>query len=196
MTYIGKLLGKKESISCISYWSRLCEINPNELNSYYQIPFMYVKECKVQSMQYKIIHNFYPCRLKWFQWNIFESNMCTYCDATDNIIHYFVGCSYMQEFWNSLSNWWNSKCVNCNIENYVDVILGINRRECHSLQLNFILMYAKWFIYKMKYLEKECFFLHFLPELKTRLLVEEKIYLNQSRYHKFLELWNDILQSL
>ena len=49
-----------EPLSCISYWSRLCEINQGELNSYYQIPFMYVKECKVQSMQYKIIHNFYP----------------------------------------------------------------------------------------------------------------------------------------
>ena len=147
-------------------------------------------------MQYKIIHNIYPCRLKLYPWRIFESSQCLYCDETDNIMHHFVSCINMQIFWSSLSRWWSSLCINCNIADDVDILLGIKRKMCHSLQLNFVILYAKWFVYRMKYLEKECFFLHFLPELKFRLLVEEKIYLKQGRYLQFLELWNEILQGL
>ena len=102
----------------------------------------------------------------------------------------------MAIFWNSLETWWRSICNRCEPITIVDILLGIVERRCHRYQMNFILLYAKWFIYKQKYLEESCFFLKFLPDLKTRLLVEQNILIQARKYDVFVKLWYEILHAL
>ena len=193
-----ELLNQKciEPLSCETFWRNTGLIGQEGLKAYFTIPFECISECKVQSLQYKIIHGFYPCRLRLKQWRIIESDLCLYCDRPDNLLHHFVGCDKMVNFWNSFANWWSTLCKKCDVLSDRDVLLGRKGKKCHTLQLNFTIMYAKWYIYKTKYLELECFFLQFLPDLKYRLLMEEKIYMNQARYPIFANLWMEILNSI
>ena len=134
--------------------------------------------------------------LKLKQWKIFDSEICRVCNQVDNIFHHFVDCEEMAIFWNSLGIWWSGICNKCEPITIVNILLGIVEKRCHRLQMNFIILYAKWFIYKQKYLGESCFFLKFLPDLKTRLLVEQNILVQACKYDVFVKLWYDILHAL
>ena len=183
-------------VTGIMYWVNAGLTTPQDMAKYYMIPFASTTECKVQSLQYKILHTFYPCRLKLKQWKIKESDQCLYCEEPDNLLHHFARCPQIIYFWDSFANWWSTLCGSCDSLSEIDIMLGRQGSKCHTIQLNFAILYAKWYIYKTKYLEEECFFLLFLPDFKTRLQVEERVYSNQGKYGIFIDRWYEILSNM
>ena len=163
------------------------------MSKYFYIPYNSCRETKIQTMQYKLLHGIYPCRLKLFQWKIFTSNICLDCDMVDNLEHHFYKCQHMRIFWRSLAKWWLNICQTCTIDNELSVMLGIKNKNCHVTQLNYIILVAKWYIYRTKYLNDKCFSLDFLSELKGKIKCEESIMRRQNAYGKFINLWLDIL---
>ena len=69
------------------------------------IPYECTSDTHLQSMQYKIIHRYFPCKYQLNKWNIEDSNRCTYCQEIDTLSHYFVECESVRSFWNSLKAW-------------------------------------------------------------------------------------------
>ena len=102
----------------------------------------------------------------------------------------------MKIFWNTISNWWCEMCNDCGIRYESSVILGIINKCCHQEQLNYIILAAKWYVYRTKYLNKKCFGLDFLSELKSKLKCEELVMRRQKAYGKFITLWLDILTTM
>ena len=100
------------------------------------------------------------------------------------------------EYTCSLNVWWYQICKNCNFKNEITVILGHIGKCCHNEQINYIVLKAKWYIYRTKYLEKPCFFMEFLSELKYHLRVEELNLTKIGKYGKFLEIWYKIATTL
>ena len=60
----------------------------------------------MQSLQYKIINRIVPCR-KWLHGQkVIESPYCKkYNDKTDDIVHHFIECNNIKNFWQSLEKW-------------------------------------------------------------------------------------------
>ena len=128
------------------YWCTKYELPVKILKKYHYIPYTYTRECKIQSLQFKIHHNIYPCGLKLYHWKIKPSNICLYCDETDNLQHHVYACVKMSLFWSSFEKWWENICPNCNknVFSELDILLGIAGKCCHKLQLNYMILVAKW----------------------------------------------------
>ena len=75
-------------------------------------------------------------------------------------------------------------------------MLGLVNKCCHKLQLNYIILAAKWYIYRTKYLEQNCFLMDFLAELKNKLITEEFILRKKFKYNLYLEHWFELAEQL
>ena len=53
-------------------------------------PYIYLRETKLQSFQYKIINRIINCNKKLFDMKIEHSPVCSYCDQTDDIGHLVI----------------------------------------------------------------------------------------------------------
>ena len=89
------------------------------------IPYECTSDTYLQSIQYKIIHRYFPCKYQLNTWNMEDSTKCTYCQEIDTLSHYFVECESVCGFWNSLKAWFLRTfefCINFTV---LDILLGI-----------------------------------------------------------------------
>ena len=100
-----------------TFWNTLVNIDDEELENLYYYPYSYCRECKVQSLQYKILHNIYPTMLRKNQWKVCLFDKCIICNEVDTIQHRFYTCADMVTFWSSLNGWWCTFCKDCKIIN-------------------------------------------------------------------------------
>jgi hypothetical protein len=186
----------KKELKCVKYWQGLLGIDKESLYTYFCIPFQNIRDVKIQSLQFKILHNIFPNNLRKFQWRVSPSNTCDYCDKVDDIIHHFCNCDNSNLFWHGLIEWFNRLNNTNYILNQQDILLGYVGKGDHLKQLNFILLFAKWYIYRTKYLTENLFLLEFLIELKSRLRAEKLIYIKKNELYKFEVEWSWILDEL
>ena len=180
-------------------WRNQFGIEITELSKYYKLPFESIRQTKIQCMQYKIINNIYACILKLYHWKIKNSSQCKYCDQVDNVLHHFYYCNDIKLFWNSFHNWWSQTCKKCIYVQALtakQVVLGITEKVCHKPQLNYIILLAKWYIFRSKYLGEACFFIEYLSELKNNLESERVIYNKNNKHILFIEMWQEIYNNL
>ncbi len=56
----------------------------------FNTPFIVLRDTKLQSFQYRIIHKIIPCN-KWLHTiKIKKDNICNFCSEVDDIIHFFI----------------------------------------------------------------------------------------------------------
>ena len=189
----------KPAVPAETAWAKQFGVQPENLKQYYLLPFRYIKQTKIQSMQYKIIHGIYACNLKLFHWKIKPSNLCSYCNEVDNTVHHFYTCKEMALFWHTFHNWWSNickKCIICKPLTPLQVLLGVTEQICHKTQLNYLILLAKWYIFRTKYLEKQCFFVEFLTDIKNNLETEKVIYYKNNQIIKFIEMWQAVYDNI
>ena len=73
-----------------------------------RLPFYTVRETKIQSFQYKIIHWIINCNKKLYETKIKPSPLCDHCGSVDEIPNFFVLCPIVLLFWKDFFRWWNS----------------------------------------------------------------------------------------
>jgi hypothetical protein len=178
------------------FWEDKGYMNENTRKKILYIPFIVTSETKIQSLQFKIFHNTYITREKLFKWQKKPNPLCTYCGQLDTITHHFALCDEITCFWNSLSNWWHTMCPDCKQLSECDILLGSPYRKCHFIQFNYIILAAKWYIYRQNLNEEPYSFLSFLPELKKKILTLKYIANKKDNYVKFHNTWQKILDNL
>jgi hypothetical protein len=181
-----------------NYWIQNFDVPDDKMWRYFRLPYLAIRNTKIQVMQYKIIRLVFPCGKILKRWKINDKDLCEYCDAesTEDIVHYFCECENIQYFWCTFNRWWSTHCTECIIENDKDVLLGKQCGKCHFVQFNYVILLAKWFIYTGKKAKRDIFFLDYLIFLKKNLDVEKYIYNRQDKYAKFLDLWGEIYDDL
>ena len=162
------------------------------------IPYECTTETYLQSLQFKIIHRYFLCNYKLHLWAILDNNKCAYCNAIDTLTHYFVECESVRIFWKSLKAWFLRNfqfVINCTA---LDVLLQIPNYERSNdiTNLNFVILFAKNYIYTCKKNGMQIDFDNFLEQLKTHMVIEE---FRCSMYNKsleFYEKWSILADSL
>jgi hypothetical protein len=185
-----------QPLLCEHFWQKTLGIKQEDLSLYYRIPYASVKDTKIQSLQYKIIHNIYITRLRLHQWRLKDSSICLYCDSSDDLLHHFCHCNDVTLFWNTVIN-----CISQITDTLYEIsdseiLLGITRPLKHRSQLNFIILQGKWFIFTKKYVGIKCCALEFLPYLKHRIKVEWLIHMQSKQIAKFDSEWGEIYNGL
>lgn len=64
--------------------------------------FTSARETKYQSFQYKLLSRISPCRTYLIQIKVVTSDQCPFCDATNDLAHFFISCPTTKLFWQNL----------------------------------------------------------------------------------------------
>ena len=93
---------------CREKWSKLFPDCSLDWKKIFCLSFNTIRDSKLQSLQYKILYNIYPCNWYVSKWNHEISPLCNICKKPDTLIHFFAECDLVKPFWRSLNNWWNN----------------------------------------------------------------------------------------
>ena len=163
----------------------------------YLLPSKIVKATNLKSLQYRILHRFFNCNYKLFLWNIKDSPVCSECNMTDNLEHYFYYCDSVKIFWKKVENWMNhifSTSYNLTV---LDVLLGcLNLERKLFFAINLILLYGKYFIYKCKLNNKNLLWDHFHQMTKNFLSTSQFSYVSQGQENVFNDKFGILLVKL
>jgi exonuclease III len=186
MSFISQL-GREPT--CINNW----KIDYPQTNITWQemfyIPYTCIRETKLQSFQYKIIHRIVECNKKLFDMKIKPTPECSYCQEIDTIQHFFLYCPKSNAFWKSLTSWLNNNIEGSMIViDEIDIILGhLSIGDKYNV-INYCILYAKYYIYKQRlFYNNDINLYEFLMVLKDKLKTEYNICKSNEMMHKFLK---------
>ena len=120
----------------------------------YSIPFNITKSTKLQNLQFRITHRFFPTKRYLCVRSVVDDPFCDHCGEIETIQHLFLECEPVRQFWNGLVERINPKLevrqrFNINKKN---VIFG---SLTASPIANFIVLYAKQFIVTQRFQDRE-----------------------------------------
>ena len=92
----------------ITRWSATAtvRISDDKWPNIFQRSYQPLRETKIQSLQFRIIHRIINCNKKLFDMKIKETPKCSYCEAIDDIPHFFMRCENVLDLWTRFFNWW------------------------------------------------------------------------------------------
>ena len=174
-------------------WKTLHEdfdMSEEEWTDVFLRPYICLRETKLQSFQYKIIHRIINCNKKLFDMRIKNSPLCTYCDQTDDIGHFFFLCKDVYEFWREICTWWNTLDYDGvdfpAYPNVKTIIFGSQDVTEGVAVLNFCIFHIKYYIYRQRLFHDNVFRLHEIQNvIVAKLEIEKNICQKENRNHKF-----------
>jgi hypothetical protein len=188
-----------EKATAISNWEQIYPEVEFDWPHIFSIPYIAVRETNLRSLQYQILHRFFPCNYTLNKWYPEHDNVCNYCTELDTVEHYFYECTAVQYFWSSFYKWWyNVASINLNL-NFLDIIFGVQNPFEYNIidALNFCILFAKRFLYQQKKNDKKkCSFYAYQIDLKNRLEIEHLLSIEHGSEEHFNELWLSIYDQL
>ncbi len=117
----------------------------------FKLPFKTVRDTKLQTFQYRLLHHFIPCNEWLFNIKIKNSNICSFCNETDTLPHFFVKCRKVNNFWKYWFNWWKI-LTNQDVMNQYNylaecILMGFPETSDDILVLNYCIPYTKYYIF-------------------------------------------------
>ena len=103
--------------------------------------------------QIRILHRIIGTNIVLNAMGLTNTINCTFCnDDRDSIHHFLWDCTCIQNFWNDLERLFNEKCENAsNLRITRNIILfGFDEHIKTDSAFDFVILYAKLYIYKCK----------------------------------------------
>ena len=182
---------ERKKPAAVSRWETIYENVNFEWEHIFTIPYMSARDTKLQSLQYQVLHRFYPTNSNLSKWFADHNDRCLLCNIKDTIEHYFYYCDDVQQFWNMFMEWWHEVTL-ANVQlTLFDIIFGIVNEQKDMIidSLNFLILLGKWFISNQKKKERQCNFEFFLKLVKQRLTAEEHICIEKGTFALFEKKW-------
>ena len=161
-------------------------------------PYKVARETDLQSLQFQILHRFYPCNYILNKWYRDQPSFCETCNVQDDLDHYFFTCRITDTFWQHFNLWWSRTTgIVLNIGIF-EVLLGLQNPFSDKMidSLNYCILLAKKFISVQKKGNSDCQFHKFKLELKQRLDTEHFIYMQNGKENDYVVRWSTIHQTL
>ena len=182
----------------VKKWEEYYDLWHFDWNEIFTIPYKTTQESHLHSLQFQILHRYYPCNKMLSIWYKDYSNLCETCQVEDTLEHYFFFCEKAHLFWSHFKHWWCSvTSVDLKL-NMFYVIFGIINERDESLihALNFCILFGKYFIANCKKSGELCCFFTYLRELKIRIEIENYIYSQNGKEARFIQIWSEIYNFL
>ena len=146
-------------------------------------------DTKLRNFQYKYLFRIIPTNKRLFLQNIVHSNLCDFCSTDiESIRHLFWECNHVQVFWNNLHNFINNTHIRINI-NFQTISFGFCEETDDVNIKNYIIFYAKYFIFLNKCHKTIPSCDLFKIYLRRRIEIEKEIALMNDQLHKFEVKW-------
>lgn len=189
---------KPEGYTCRERWMRAYNgdeafASHNKWRSWNTLTYEISHEVQLQSWAFKIMYRIIPCGVYLCRLKIRESEICSHCAERDDMFHFFFECSPVKNFWDSLATWVEGRQGILDFPQDLmeeEFLLGVVDRQGDYSLFNYILLFAKFYIYKVKVFELgEPDLMQFLLELKSRLAVERKCCYSEASYSHRFKKW-------
>jgi hypothetical protein len=148
--------------------------------------------------QYKIIHRILAVGSNLKKWKIKDSDKCSDCNNIDTIEHFIYECPNVIQLWTSIQIWWKS-IFQFTIEiSCLEIIFGLpNENNDNDIHIyNFVILYAKNYIYVNKKKSKNLNLYEFLLQLKQELKLKKNMAKYQHKTEKFNLKWGELYNRL
>ena len=182
--------------ACINKWEDIFNFSDKEWCDIFSMPFKACKETRLQTFQYKIIHRIIGCNHWLYNMKVRDSPNCELCDKDDTIIHYFIGCRGLEQFWESFMTWWKGITGCSIILNEFIVLFGTNIPTREAEIFNYCIIVAKNYIYEQKIKAKSVDFYSFLPYLKNKVTASKDYNKSISKKGEYIKKWGLLLDNL
>ena len=145
---------RNATICSKNLWQRKYDI---DITKNFSIAKQTTPETRLNVLHFKILHNIYPTNILLHKMKIKENNLCETCLVTDYLEHFFVECSLVKDFWESMKSLMLrdiNKSVSLNLESIMFGINKTNNREYTNREIkyiNFVILVGKMCISKAKY---------------------------------------------
>ena len=171
-------------------WNKIYNITKDEWKVIYIFPFRVTKYPALQWFQICINHNILVTNKLLQQMKIKNDALCTFCQTSnESIVHLFWQCNKTQQFIRSVTAWLNTFGIHCDIsEKYF--IFGWQEEQCFTKVLNFIILYAKYYIYLARCNKLSLSLIVFKTKLKFMFKVHKQIAYSKQEDEKFLKEWS------
>ena len=178
-------------------WESLYDLVEFDWDYIFSLPYKVSRETNLQSLQFQIIHRFYPCNAMLSKWYEDHEDECNFCNTVDTLEHHFYSCTETKDFWTAFQDWWfNVSAVRMSL-NLFHIVFGVLNPNDDILfdSLNFCILFAKRYIALQKRSEKPYVLEVYLRQLCRRLECERIICISNSNLEYFNQKWGFILNS-
>ena len=153
------------------------------------MPFKSVIDTKIRAFQYKYLMRIIPNNQFLYKCNISNSSLCDFCSMhVETNKHLFWECQCSRAFWTELEIFLSEKQINVRLD-YTIISFGYTEWSSSSYLLNFIIIYAKYFIFKNKYSNSIPVLSNFKNYLKYIKNVENVIASSKGKLTQHNEKW-------
>lgn len=189
---------KPEGYTCRERWLKAYEgddafNSPQKWRDWSLLPYRNSHEVQLQSFALKIFYRIIPCRVYLYRLKVVDSESCVLCAERDDIFHFFFECPSVNDFWDSLATWMGGREGIPEFPQDLteeEFLLGILEREGDQSLINYIFLFAKFYIYKIRvFALGEPDLMQFLLELKNRLSVERACCFSEASYSRRFKKW-------
>ena len=192
--FYSLLANKEVQPPCIKKWEESYIDNSFNWKKLFLLPFTITLDNQLRWFQLRVLHRRIPTKRFLYHCKISESPLCSFCNnEEETIIHMLWSCPLSQKFWSDLSTLINEKCQNA--VNFVFdemlVIFGLSRRICTDSFMDFVLLFAKFYLYKNKIQNIAPNIKAFIISLKYRYVIEKnrQTVNGQQEFFKFCQNW-------
>ena len=159
----------------------------------FALTFRTTGDRQLQWFQMRILHRILPTEKYLFMCKIKDSPLCSFCkNENETLVHLFWECEICRQFWNDLLALIHSQCTHCERLSFTKqlVIFGTVDNVMTDRAMDFIILYAKFFIFKCKFNVNNPNLTVFLQDLRYRLITEKGIARRRERENLFTTTWN------
>lgn len=196
---------KPKGYSCSQRWLKAYNNDPifdsvTRWEQWFLLPYGITHEVQLQSFMFKIWYRIIPCRVYLTQIRVMENETCPRCAQRDDLLHFFFECQVVKSFWDSLATWLEGReGVKQFPEDLAEeeLLLGVTERDGDYSLFNYILLLAKFYIYKTSIFnlgEPDLF--QFLAEMKGRLYTEQGCSYLKGSFQKRFKRWETFYNNL
>jgi hypothetical protein len=163
-------------------------IEKNDWNKYYQLPYITTIESKLRSFQYHILKRSLVTNTFLHMCNIIEDNKCDFCkEEPETLEHLFFECRVTKKFWNDVSGVLPKKT---SLNKYLckrNVMCGILNPE--NKIVNHLYLLVKCYIYINQCLKKRLHVQPFIYFVQEHYKIEEDIAFRRGKSIKNEQKW-------
>ena len=155
------------------------------IQNIYLLPFTTIKDIKLITFQYKVIHNILPNRVSLFRASITNNDTCPLCNAekqTSN--HMLYSSPETTTFWGKFTDWWYQKFKQNLILNECIILYGWHQKSLNERVLGYALL-AKYHIFCTSVRNNKLDFDSFLYRLRTKLNILREVSLENKTFNNF-----------
>ena len=164
--------------------------------------FITSSDPQLQWFQARVLHRILPTQKYLTLCRITDSSLCAFCNQEiETIEHLLWECVYVLDFWKELAKLIQEKCTHCVrlTFNKELILFGSSKQIMTDKPLDFIILYAKFFIYTCKFDKEKPIVNTYIKKLQYRYNIERSLALKVNKENGFFRNWqiyNGIIENM